>query len=322
MSVPAAYVGIIVIWATTPLAIQWSGDAVGFMFGLTTRMAIGTALSLLLLALFRVRMPWSGAAVRSYAAAALGLYGSMVGVYWAAQYVPSGLISVLFGITPLITGLLAVPVLGERGLTPARLGGIVFGVAGLAVIFRADLSAYPQAWLGIGALLGAVSVYSLSMVLVKRCEAQLNALAQSTGGLLLALPGYLLTWWLLDGLAWPEQLPARSLAAIGYLAVFGSVLGFLLYYYALQRISTGALALITLITPVLALQLGQLANGEVVPTSVWLGTALVVSGLLLYLWGPWVARLLRRRPVAAQPGAQPAAGDRQRGDSEPASAGS
>ncbi|MDX1336059.1 MAG: EamA family transporter, partial [Gammaproteobacteria bacterium] len=43
MSVPAAYMGIIMIWATTPLAIKWSGESVGFLFGVSARMLIGLA---------------------------------------------------------------------------------------------------------------------------------------------------------------------------------------------------------------------------------------------------------------------------------------
>ena len=41
MSVPAAYIGIILIWSTTPLAIQWSGTEVGYLFGITSRMSLG-----------------------------------------------------------------------------------------------------------------------------------------------------------------------------------------------------------------------------------------------------------------------------------------
>ncbi len=37
MSVPAAYIGVILIWTMTPLAIQWSGSEPGFLFGITSR---------------------------------------------------------------------------------------------------------------------------------------------------------------------------------------------------------------------------------------------------------------------------------------------
>lgn len=301
MSVPAAYIGVIVIWSTTPLAIQWSAETVGPVFGLTARMTIGTVLSLLLLAATRVPLPWTRRAVYSYAAAALSLYGGMMGAYWAAQHLPSGLISVLFGLAPLITGALGMLWLNQR-LAPHHIFGTLLGLAGLALIFRADLSDYPQAWRGIAVLLVAVTLYAGSMVLVKRSGAELHPLAQSTGGLLLAMPCYLLTWLLIDGGAWPATIPPRAAVAIAYLAVFGSVVGFVLYYYLLKALSTNAVALITLITPVLALQLGQFINGELVPPAVWLGTAVVIGGLALHQWGGGLRVSLRRRerPVSPQ----------------------
>lgn len=299
MSVPAAYIAVIVIWSTTPLAVQWSTEGVGFVFGATARMTLGALLCVLLVLALRVRLPWHSAARRCYAAAALGLYGCMIGVYWAVQYVPSGLVAVLFGITPLIAGVLAALLLGERTLTPLRALGVVIGVAGLALIFGADLTGYPHAGAGITVLLGAVAVYSLSMVLVKRSGAALHPLAQTTGGLLVALPCYLLTWLLIDGGHWPQAIPARTGLAILYLAVLGSVVGFLCYFYALKHLPTAAVALVSLITPVLALQLGSVANAEHVPPEVWLGTAVVLVGLAVYQWGPALASRFgpRRGPV-------------------------
>ena len=72
MSVPVAYIGIILIWSTTPLAIQWSGDGVGYLFGITSRMILGVVVG-------------------------LGLFFAMTSVYWSSQFIPSGWISVLFG---------------------------------------------------------------------------------------------------------------------------------------------------------------------------------------------------------------------------------
>ena len=47
MSVPAAYLAVILIWTTTPLAIKWSGEEPGFLFGVTGRMVLGTFTALL-----------------------------------------------------------------------------------------------------------------------------------------------------------------------------------------------------------------------------------------------------------------------------------
>jgi len=68
VSVPAAYIGIILIWSTTPLAIQWSSNEVGFLFGITSRMILGILGGLLVAGLFNIRLPWHTAARRTYLA--------------------------------------------------------------------------------------------------------------------------------------------------------------------------------------------------------------------------------------------------------------
>lgn len=103
-------------------------------------MVLGVFVCLLLIALMSRRMRWHREALRTYLAAGLGLWGAMTSVYWAAQYIPSGLISVLFGLSPAVTGVMAALWLGERALTPFRLIGLGLGIAGLAVIFGYGLS--------------------------------------------------------------------------------------------------------------------------------------------------------------------------------------
>lgn len=69
----------------------------------------------------------------------------------------------------------------------------------------------------------------------------------------------------------PNAVPPRAGAAIVYLGVFGSVIGFALYDYVVKHLETGKVALITLVTPVRALLLGNAANGEHVGLRVWAG---------------------------------------------------
>jgi drug/metabolite transporter (DMT)-like permease len=123
MSVPAAYLGVILIWSTTPLAIQWSGEEGHYLFGVAARMVIGLVVSLVVLAMLRRALPTDRKALWSYVVAGLGIFAAMSSTYWGAQYISSGLISVIFGLTPFATGVMAALWLGEPSLTRTRLWG-------------------------------------------------------------------------------------------------------------------------------------------------------------------------------------------------------
>jgi drug/metabolite transporter (DMT)-like permease len=71
-----------------------------------------------------------------------------------------------------------------------------------------------------------------------------------------------------------------------YLGVIGSVLGFSLYFYVLKHVEANVAALITLVSPVFAMFLGQMVNGEPITAPVWAGAALVLGGLAVHQWGP------------------------------------
>lgn len=295
MSIPLAYLTIIVIWSTTPLAIQWSATGTGFAFAVMARMAIGLGLAGVILALQGKGLPLHRSARQSYLVGGLGTFGAMLATYWGAQYIHSGLVSVLFGLTPLMTSVFAALWLGESALRPAKLLGIACGLAGLALIFASghDLAG-SRAVVGIAALLVAVLIYSASLVGVKRIGDHSPPLATTAGTLLVAMPLFVLAWWLADGCL-PATVPTRAGAAIVYLGAFGSVLGFALYYYVIKHMEAGKVSLITLVTPVLALLLGHLANGEAVESRVWTGAILISLGLALHQWRA-LASMVRGRP--------------------------
>lgn len=285
MSVPASYLGVILIWSTTPLAIQWSAVGGGYLYALAARMVIGAALSVALLVVWRRRVQWGRDAQKTCLAAGLGIFFSMVPTYWSAQFVTSGVISLVFGLTPIFTGILARFVLGERAFTPAKTGGIVLGLAGLLGIFGfSGSTAGPTAVIGVAAILFAVFAQSAALVAVKRWGAQVPVLHVNTGALLVATPLFVLTW-VLGGAEYIADMPPRAAWAIVYLGVFGSVIGFVLYFYTIKHLTTGTVALITLVTPVLALWLGAWLNGEPVTPPLVFGAVCILSGLALHQWG-------------------------------------
>lgn len=297
MSVPLAYLGVVFVWSTTPLAIKWSGEDVGFLFGVSGRMTIALVVSLALIALWRKQLPRTREALHVYLAVGIPLYLGMTSVYWGAQYISSGLLSVIFGMTPLLTGILAAKILQEKSFTPFRVIGLLLSIAGLIVIYRHSMKLGNDAHLGIIAVVIASFFHSLGTVWMKKVGHHLPTFTANTGGLVVGVFLFTLTWLLFDRSA-PVDFPARSVSSIVYLGVIGSVFGAVLYYYALKHVDTGKIALLTLITPVISLLLGAFLNGETVDVSTLIGVAFVLSGLLVYQWASVmylrVARVLGR----------------------------
>ncbi|MFQ5470806.1 MAG: DMT family transporter [Gammaproteobacteria bacterium] len=284
MSVPTAFIGIIIIWSTTPLAIKWSGEGSGFLFGVSARMTLGVLLCLAIISLFRIKLPWQRSAKLTYISSGLGIYGAMLCVYWGSQFIPSGLIAILFGLTPVMTGILASIWLNESCLSFHKVLGMLAGLGGLLVIFNTDTDVGGDAIAGITAVLISVALHSGSTVAVKKINAQLPGLVTTTGGLLIAVPAYLATWLIFDGTV-PVTIPDKTMASIVYLGFVGSALGFILYYYVLKNIEASKIALVPLVSPVIALVIGQRLNGEMIDQQIVYGAAMILSGLLFFQWG-------------------------------------
>lgn len=293
MSLPAAFVSVILIWSTTPLAIKWSALGIGSSFAVFSRMALGALLCVALLLLLRVRLPLHRRARLAYLVSGLSMFGAMALTYWSAQFVSSGMISVLFGLSPLLTSLGAALWLKEEALSPSKLIGMLLGLIGLVLVFQGGLVLGKDTAPGLVALLLAVLLQSLGLVGMKRLGDDSPPLATTLGSLVVALPLFFASWWITDGQV-PSAVPERAVAATLYLGAVGSVLGFALYYHLIKHMEAGHIALITLITPVLALLLGQGLNDEAVLPQVWLGAASILSGLCLHRWGErWLQAFAR-----------------------------
>lgn len=276
-----AYIGVVFIWSTTPLAVKISTESLAFPSAALSRMALATALCVGLALLLRVRIPWTRPAVYSYASSTLGTFGGMTLTYAAVAYIPSGLVSVIFGLAPVLSGVAARWLLAERSLTPFRVLALVVALSGLAVVFRGTLRWQPEAWPGLLLTLGAVLLFAMSTVLVKRHSAGLNPLQHTSGSLVLSLPMFVLSWLLLDGQI-PDSVSRSGVYTVLYLAVIGSVVAFLLYFRVLSQMSATQAALIPLITPPLAVVFGAMVAGEAVPPETLVGGAMILLALGMY----------------------------------------
>lgn len=292
MTTRFAYLGLIIIWGTTPLAIKWSTEGVGYLFGITGRMVLGLVVTYFIILILGRRMPWHRRALQTYLAGGLGIYTAMTSVYWGSQFIPSGWVSVVFGLSPIITGAIASVLLEEDALSLHKILGIALGFLGLVIVFGHGFTLGPEFLFGVLAVLAGTSFHALSSVLIKRLDANLGGFAITAGGLSFAVQLFLITWWL-NGGTFPTEIPTRAAMSILYLGIIASAIGFALYYFVLRRMPVSRVSLIALITPIFALALGTLLNNEPLSAAILLGTVCIVSGLLFYEYGALLIAGLR-----------------------------
>ncbi len=300
MSVPAAYLAVVIIWSTTPLGIVWSSETVSPTLALLLRMAIAAVLGLVFVLLTRIRLHWSRPALQVYAYSSLSMFGGMLMVYFAAAYVSSGLMSLIYGIAPILSGLLGQWLLNERPFGWIRKVAISLSLAGLVIVCMDNIALTEKGLIGIGLVFGSVLCFSLSGVLVKGVNVQMNAISTTVGALWMSLPMFFAAWWFTDGTLPVEQWSSRSLYAITYLGVLGSLLGFVAYFYVLQKLAASTVALVTMITPVFAIALGATFNGEPLTFDLLLGGFFVLVGLGLYQFGHKVSFVERKKIAETQ----------------------
>jgi drug/metabolite transporter (DMT)-like permease len=289
---------VVLIWATTPLTIQWSSDSLSFIAAVLLRMSFALSLGLVINAVLGRKLFAHPQVWRVYAAGAIGIFPNMPVVYWSAQYIPSGMVAVVFAMSPFVTGLMTLVLLKQNPFTVKRVAALALALVGLQVIFYHQFQFDMRAAYGIAGILLSCFFFSFSSVLVKKMDTGIgvDAFNQALGTVLFALPGLLLSWWYLDGQI-PANVSTKSLVSVGYLSVFGSLIGAGLFFYVLARMSASAVSLITFMTPILALMLGAWAGKETLSWQLWLGAALVMVALLLYLdlsADGWMMSRLRR----------------------------
>jgi drug/metabolite transporter (DMT)-like permease len=282
MPIAVAYIGTILIWSTTPLAFKWSISS-GYLAGIMARLVLASLCGGLLLLLLRESLPWNPRARRLYFAGGLSLFLTWFTIGWGMQFIPSGWVAVIFGLTPIITSLISAFWLREGRFSPVRFGALLVSVTGLAVIFRTSMDLGPGAALGIGANVVGTFFYAATMVWMKRLNAgvSVSAIATTTTSHATALVMFAAAG-LLVGAPLDSEIPARTLAAIAYLGIVGSIVAYTMFFYLLKHLDTTRIAAISLVTPVLSLVFGNLFNDEPLTAEIWLGSGLVVAGLLWF----------------------------------------
>lgn len=285
MPVSAAYLLVIIIWSTTPLGIVWSSESIDPSLSLLLRMLIAVALGWPLIKLMKVDIPWTRSAFKVYLYSSLSLAVGMLFCYLAAKHISSGLMSLCFGVAPILSGIFAQRLIGESKFSNLKKVALFTAIVGLAIVCLENIKGGGSNPIGIVFVSVGVIMFSLSGVLVKSVPVKLHPLSITMGSLLVSMPFYLIFWGVVGGEFNPEFWQVRSIVAVVYLGIFASLIGFLAYFYVLQKLQATTVALIVMVTPVLSTALGIWVNDEHFSMNLLAGGLLVIAGLALFQFG-------------------------------------
>jgi len=284
-----AFLAVYLIWGSTYLAILWAIETLPpFLMTGTRFLVAGTTVFL-----WGLRREGRSPSLRQWREGlllgALFFLGGNGAVVWAESRVSSGVASLLVATMPLWIVVLdwARPQ-GNRPPSPV-LGGLLLGFVGLVVLLPVGRFANGSAVDPLGALvlvLGALSWASGSLY-ARHAELP-KSLFLSSGMEMIGGGALLTTAGLLSGeLAHvdPSAFSLRSLLALGYLIVFGSIVAFNAFTYLLENATPTRLSTYAYVNPVVAVFLGWALAGEALTLRTIAGAAVIVSAVAMVTVG-------------------------------------
>lgn len=208
---------------------------------------------------------------------------------WGVQYISAGLGSIIGAIFPL--WLVLIGFWGARsGMKRGTVVGLVLGFTGICVIFYEHLNDFLNAEFRFGIFLSLVSTWSWAFGTLYTKQHALRFNPYFALGLQMIISGpllYLIASATNSSIAF-SAIPWQAWTAILYLVLFGSVLSFIAYLYALQNLPTEQASLYAYINPMVAFLAGALLFNEKI-------TGAIVAGVLITLLGVFMVNRQAKR---------------------------
>jgi drug/metabolite transporter (DMT)-like permease len=276
-----AFAAIYLVWGSTYLAIRYAVETIPPLVaaGIRHTIAGGILFAWAWARGFRPRREhWMAGIVVG------GLF-FLVGhgtLHWAEQYVGSGLAALLIATEPMFILVLAW-LTGQQKISRISALGLVIGVAGVAILMRAELTMKGSSLVGLLAVLTGSLSWATGVVISPKVKLPTDALGRTAvplicgAAMLLAAAGLTGEF---HAVHW-ASISLKSILGLAYLIVFGSVVAFTAYTWLLQRCPPALVATHTYANPVVAVLLGWLLASEPLTTRVALASVAILGAIVL-----------------------------------------
>lgn len=295
IKITLGYVLICLLWGSTWLAIRIGLDYMTPIFSSAGRFLIAALIIWSIMRIKRIKLQTDRNSVYMYIVLSIFSFAIPFGlVYWAEQFVSSGLASIIFASLPLFVIVFTYFSFKQESIVTAQVIGVVFGFLGIVVIFSENLHlSLSTNILGLVALLISAMIQAGIALIVKKWGKHLNPLSMnflpllSAGIIMLAVS------------AGTEDLSkihfnSKAVFSVLYLASFGTVASFTTYYWLMKRINIVLLSLSSFITPIIAVILGWMILDEKLSFQTLIGSILVLVGILFANFGGLKKYLIKK----------------------------
>lgn len=275
------YIIICLIWGSTWLFIRFGLDSLTPIVSAGFRFSLAAIMIFVLMKFKKIEMLIDSNSLKIYVI--LGLFSFLVPfalVYWAEQFIPSGLTSVLFSVMPFFVILFSFFAIKGEVISIFQIIGVGFGFGGIVTIFSENLNIdLSNNIFGMVAVLLSSIIQAGIGVYIKKFGKHLNPLTMNFFPLLIA--GVLMIFL---GFIFEDttrlKFDSKAVISVVYLAFVGTVVAFSTYYWLMKRINLIFLSLSSFITPIIAVFLGWLFLGENFSKQALIGSLLVLVGIL------------------------------------------
>lgn len=202
---------------------------------------------------------------------------------YAEKFITSGLASLISTLSPFCVLVLNL-VLGYEKLSVKTVIGIVLGMFGIFLIYQSSLTdlLIPEYRQGIFAILLAILAWAIGTILLKKGSANsltmlMNICVQMMiAGVILTSVQYFITPTIST-----ENWSAQSIIAMIYLAIFGSVVGYVAFSYLISQMPSTKVTVLSYVNVVVALFLGWLILDEIITGRIIIATAFIIGGVIV-----------------------------------------
>lgn len=272
------------VWGTTFLGISVAVETIPPWYSTTIRNFIAASIIFIIL-LFQKEFKWIGwfSLRQQLILSVLMLVFANGFTTVAEQTLPSGLTSIISAVNPVIIFLLSIAFQLQKPTLKGFLG-VLLGFSGVLFIFKDGLGDIlnPNYKTGVLFLSIAILSWGLGTIYSKKISNQPNKLMLNLFyQFILASLIQLVMSVILHPNSEIETWSTKSIGAVVYLAVFGSVVTMFCYQYALQRVTPIQVSILTYVNTVIAVFLGWYLNNEVVTKDFIIAVILIIIGVFV-----------------------------------------